>query len=53
MARHFPNFQLLEDFGSGLDFTRPAFMRLVKLVLQGKVKYIAVYNKIYTGSFWL
>lgn len=51
MARHFPNFQLLEDFGSGLDFTRPSFLRLMGLVLQGKVKYIAIYNKSTLARF--
>jgi predicted site-specific integrase-resolvase len=45
MNKHFSKYTIIEDIGSGMDFNRPGFRKIMKLALDKKLENLVIVNK--------
>jgi putative resolvase len=45
LQRAFPEFTLIKDIGSGINFKRKGFIKILELLFQGKINKVVVANK--------
>jgi putative resolvase len=45
MEKMFPNYQMIEDIGSGINFNRKGLRKIIDLAIEGKINMVVVANR--------
>ena len=45
LREKYPNYEIIEDIGSGINFTRRGLLKIIEMAIEGKIKELVIVHK--------